>query len=84
VGHVAEERAAHRIEVGLSSHDDEHGDAQRGRELVDVDDIEAADGNALEHHGPNVRLELAPLNQVDHPPRRVGSVALDVTAHETV
>ena len=64
--------------------DDEHGDAQRGRQLVNVDDVEPADRDALQHHRPDVRFELAPANQLDHPTCRVRPVALDVTAHNAV
>ena len=65
-------------------HQNQHRNPQLAGETMHVDHIETADGDALEHHRPNLATELTVTDQVDHSARSVGPIALDVAAHDTI
>ncbi len=81
---VAEERAFDGVEVGRAPHHDQHGDAERRVERVDVDHVEARDGDALQEDGPDVSAELALIDEVDHAPGRIDAVPAYAAAHDAV
>jgi hypothetical protein len=80
----AEEGALDGFEIGRAADDDEDRDGEGLRELVDVDDVEAAHGDALEHDGTDVPAKLASLDELDHFSGRVRAVTADAAAHHSV
>ena len=49
-----------------------------------VDDVEAADGDALKQHRAHVSGELAPSHEIRHHGRGVRAVATHAAAHDPV
>src|SRR4051812_47002855 len=78
-----ERRADGRIVGELPAHD-YHGYSEPPRELMNVDYVEAADGDALDEHGAYVVGELRMLDQLAHALGGVFSIALNPARHHTV
>ena len=81
---AAEESTTDGFEVGTTADDYENGDAEFLVQRMNVDHVEAADGDSLEHDGTDVPAELTCAHQMDHTPCRIRSVALNVAADDAV
>src|SRR5262249_41415182 len=65
-----------------AAHDHDDADAEDAGERVDVDDVESAEGDALEEDGLHRAAELARGDRARQRRRRIAAVALDMTRQD--
>ena len=80
----ARERAADQRQARRPPRDDQHRARERRRERVDVDDVEAAERDAVQQHGAHVAVELRPAHQRRHRRGRVAPVLADPSRDHAV
>lgn len=81
---VAEQRSLHCWHIRWPSYHDEHGDRERPRQAVNVDDVESADRDALHQDRLDVLAELTLPDELHHLSGRVRAVPPDPAAHDPV
>lgn len=84
LGSTFEERAADALHVRPPSNDDEHRQLERLVDGMNVDDVEAADGDALKKHGMQVPPKAGGLHDFDQAARRVRTVAANTAGDDAV
>ena len=78
------ERAPDQRQARRAPRDDQHRACEGRRQRVDVHDIEAAEGDAVQQHGPDVAIELRPAYQRRDDARRVPAVLRDARRNHAV